>query len=69
VSAHHRARGRWFRSVRGRAGQPEQGRHTPAYVAFHKDAGVGMMPVGAAGRQSLAQLLDAATDRTVVTHA
>lgn len=52
MSWQHRQRGRWFRAPRGRADQPA-GRHTLEYVARHQDTG--MFPVGAAGRESLAQ--------------
>ena len=57
----HRAPGGWFRRApRGRAGQPHNGRHTPEYVEQHGPQvggmhGVGMFPLGAAGRESLAQ--------------
>ena len=54
----HRVPG-WFRAARGRANQPA-GRHTPEYVERHGPGpdgshGVGMFPLGAAGRESLAQ--------------
>lgn len=47
----HRAPG-WFRAAKGRPEQPP-GRHTVEYVERHQDTG--MFPVGAAGRESLAQ--------------
>lgn len=68
MAGQHRAprRGWFHKSEHGNANQPD-GRHTPQYVERHgptTDAagnpspgrGVGMFPLGAAGRQSLAQL-------------
>jgi hypothetical protein len=55
----HRPAGGWFRAPRGRAAQPD-GRHTPEYVSTNgadpeRTDGVGMFPLGEAGRESLEQ--------------
>jgi hypothetical protein len=58
--AGHRAPG-WWRAARGRAGQPE-GRHTPHYLEA-VEPGLGMYPMGAAGRESLDQHHQAEPER------
>jgi len=62
VSAHRVPR-RWFRVARGRANQPRTGRHTPEYVATHQGTGVGMFPLGAAGRETFAQFMSSPAHR------
>lgn len=68
---HRQGRARfWRRPERGRTNQPG-GRHTPEHVATHANGfltkygqpGNGMEAVGAAGRQSLAQLHADAPER------
>ncbi len=61
MSGAHRAAGRWFRSPRGRASQPD-GRHTPEYLAA-VEPDRGMFPMGEAQRVTLAvHLADGAQD-------
>ena len=49
----HRAGGRWFRAPRGRAAQPEHGRHSPEYLAA-VEPDRGLYPMGEAQRVSWA---------------
>lgn len=63
MTGQHRPPRRWFRAPRGRTGQPEQGRHSEYYVATHQGRGVGMFPVGHAGRESLEGFLAAPAHR------
>ena len=64
MSGEHRAPRAWFRrAARGRVNQPEHGRHTLEYVANHQGRGVGMFPVGAAGRETFAQFMSSPAHR------
>jgi hypothetical protein len=63
VSGQHRERARWFRTPRGRAKQARTGRHTPEYVASHQGSGVGMFPLGAAGRETFKQFMTSPAHR------